>query len=305
MPELPFLEILAENLASVVSGRRIDRFQVLQPALLMRADPSPDTFIGEYLSLPMRIGKYLVLETESRRAIVLHLMRLGRLVAESASKAEGRRAARARSSPRSAGRPTARPLPKNVSARLVFDDSSELRLIEHGTEKRARLWLAEDRDSIPELAAIGPDPSRGELTLEVFRAAIHGEPRQLKRWLTDQRALSGIGNGLSDEILYEAGLSPLQLTSNLDAGEEGRLHAATLAVVERQIALLRESAAGELPLKEPVEHYVVHDHRGGRCPRCGSTIAWVRYADHDLFYCPGCQTGGRPLKDRRLSKLLK
>ena len=286
MPELPFLEILAENLAPVVSGRRIDRVQVLQPALLQRAEPAPETFVGEYLSLPMRIGKYVVLETESRRAIAIHLMRAGRLVSH-----------------RGAG--AGRGLPKNVSARLVFDDSSELRLVEHGTEKRARLWLAEDRDSIPELHAIGPDPSRGELTLDVFRSAIRTEPRQLKSWLTDQRALSGIGNGLSDEILYEAGLSPLQLTSNLEPAEEERLHTATLAVVERQIALLRESAAGKLPQKEPVEHYVVHDHRGDACARCGSAIAWVRYADRDLFYCPGCQTGGRPLKDRRLSKLLR
>ena len=289
MPELPFLEILAENLASVVSGRRIDRIQIRQPALLMRAEPGPEAFVGEYLSLPMRIGKYLVLETESRRAIVLHLMRAGRLVSSGA-----RRASKANPA-----------VPKNVSARFVFDDSSELRLIEHGTEKRARLWLTDDRDSIPELAALGPDPARGELTLERFRAAIRTEPRQLKSWLTDQRALSGIGNGLSDEILHEARLSPLQLTSRLDSEEEARLHAATLAVVERQIALLRESARGALPQKEPVEHYAVHDHRGDPCPRCGTAIAWVRYADHDLFYCPGCQTGGRPLKDRRLSKLLK
>ena len=286
MPELPFLEILAENLAPVVSGRRIDRIQILQPALLMRAEPPPDSFAGEYLSLPMRVGKYLVLETESRRVIVLHLMRAGRLVAQPSPSP----------SPR---------LPKHVSARFVFDDASELRLVEHGTEKRARLWLAEDRDQVPELSAIGPDPSRGELTLERFRAAIRAESRQLKGWLTDQRAISGIGNGLSDEILHDAKLPPLQLTSNLNEAEVSCLHGSIMAVVERQVALLRDSAAGALPQKEPVEHYVVHDHRGDSCPRCGSTIAWVRYTDHDLYYCPGCQTGGRPLKDRRLSKLLK
>jgi formamidopyrimidine-DNA glycosylase len=299
VPELPFLEILAENLAPVVSGRRIDEIQILQPALLQRANPPPESFAGEYLSLPMRIGKYLVLETESRRVIVLHLMRAGRLVAQPAPEDGPAKAAVAGS-----GRGPLR-LPKHVSARLVFDDSSELRLVEHGTEKRARLWLAEDRDEVPELRAIGPDPSRGELTAERFRAAIRADSRQLKSWLTDQRAISGIGNGLSDEILYEARLSPLQLTSNLDGGEEERVRAAIGAVVERQVGLLRASAAGALPQKEPVEHYVVHDHRGDPCPRCGATIAWVRYADHDLFYCPGCQTGGKPLKDRRLSKLLK
>ena len=291
MPELPFLEILAENLASVVSGRRIDRIQILQPALLQRAEPAPEAFVGEYLSLPMRLGKYLVLETESRRSIVIHLMRLGRLISVPA--------------PGEGGVGAKRALPKNVSARFVFDDRSELRLIEHGTEKRARLWLVEDRDTLPELRVIGPDPSRGELSLERFRSAIGAEPRQLKSWLTDQRVLSGIGNGLSDEILYEAKLSPLQLTSNLDGAEVTRLHAATIAVVERQVGLLRGSADGALPQKEPVEHYVVHDHRGDPCPGCGVSIAWVRYADHDLFYCPGCQTGGKPLKDRRLSRLLR
>ena len=297
MPELPFLEVLAENLAAAVSGRRIDAFDVRQPALLMRAEPSPESFVGEFVSFPRRVGKYLVFETESCRVIVLHLMRLGRITVAP----PGRRAPAAAQ----AGRAGGAPLPKNVSARICFDDGSELRLIEHGTEKKARLWLADDVDSIPELGRLGPDPSRGELTLERFLESVGAAPRQLKTLLTDPAAVAGIGNGLSDEILFEARLSPLKRTDQLDEAETARLHAAVLAVVDRQVSLLRDSAAGKLPQKEPVEHYAVHDHRGEPCPRCGTPIAWVSYADRDTFYCPGCQTGGAPLKDRRLSKLLK
>jgi formamidopyrimidine-DNA glycosylase len=296
VPELPFLEILAENLASSVSGRRIEAFDIRQPALLQRTEPAPQSFVGEFVSFPRRVGKYLVLETESCRVIVLHLMRLGRItVAPAASERRPAPGARA-----AVGAP-----PKNVSARIRFDDGSELRLVEHGTEKKARLWLSDDIDSIPELAKLGPDPARGELTLDRFLDALRTESRQLKTLLTDPASVAGIGNGLSDEILYEARLSPMKRTDQLDDEEAARLHAAVLSVVERQVALLRGSADGALPQKEPVEHYVVHDHKGEPCPRCGTPIAWISYADRDTFYCPGCQTGGVPLKDRRMSKLLK
>ena len=290
MPELPFLEILAENLAAGVAGRRIEAIEVRQPALLQTAVP-PESFAGEYLSLPVRRGKYIVLECESRRAIVLHLMRLGRLRLAPAPEP-------GRASKRAAG-------PTGSSARIVFDDGSALLLIEHGTEKRARLWLTDDPDALPELRSVGPDPTRGELAEPAFLASLRAASRQLKTLLTDQRAIAGIGNGLSDEILYEARLSPLQLTAKTSDEDGRRLFQAIGSVLARQTALLRESAAGELPQREPVEHYAVHDRAGSPCARCGSAIARISYADRETFYCPGCQTGGRTLSDRRLSKLLK
>lgn len=310
MPELPFLEILAENLAAGVAGRRIERIEIRQPALLQRPEPAADSFVGEYLSLPTRCGKILVLETESRRVIAIHLMRLGRLELvsprTSVSGTTKKRRGAASDSPRPAAGARPAALPRKVSARILFDDGSELRLLEHGTEKRARLWLGEDLESIEALHDLGPDPSRGELTPERFRAALaETGSRQVKTFLTDSRAIAGIGNGLADEILFAARLSPHQRTGNLTAEEIDRFHAAILAVIERQVKLLRESAAGELPQKEPVQHYRVHDHKGEPCPRCGTPIAWISYAERDTFYCPGCQTGGVPLKDRRLSKLLK
>jgi formamidopyrimidine-DNA glycosylase len=291
VPELPFLEILAENLAAGIAGRRIEAIEIRQPALLQTA-VMPETFTGEFLSLPARRGKYLVLECESRRAIVMHLMRLGRLRLAPAP-APGRAPKRAPGGS------------KAWSARIAFDDGSALLLVEHGTEKRARLWLADDADSLDVLAAVGPDPTRGELTEERFLAALRAGSRRLKTFLTDQRAISGIGNGLSDEILYEARLSPLRLTGQVTDEEARRLYAAVGEVLERQTTRLRESAAGALPQREPSEHYAVHDHAGSTCARCGSVIARISYADHETFYCPGCQTGGTPLKDRRLSKLLK
>ena len=282
MPELPFLEILAENLAARVSGRRIESIRIRQPALLQTASPSPESFVGEFLSLPARVGKYLVLETESRRAIVFHLMRAGRVAMEEAPSAV-----------------------RALSARIDFDDGTALKLVEHGKEKRAKLWLADDLADVPELGRLGADPSRGELSLERFSNALRAGSRRLKTFLTDQRAIAGIGNGLSDEILYAARLSPMKLTGALSVLEIEALQASVLHVIEEQIEKLRASAAGELPQREPREHYQVHDHAGERCPRCGRPIARVSFVDHETFYCPGCQTGGKPLKDRRLSRLLK
>ncbi len=281
MPELPFLEVLAENLASRVSGRRIESILIRQPALLQTSAPAPESFVGEFLSLPGRVGKYLILETESRRAIVIHLMRAGRLAVTPSPGSAADRGAPAK------GRVARGPaLLKHLSARIW-------------------LWLAEDSSDVPELGRLGPDPSRGELTYERFRSAMDAASRQLKTFLTDQRAIAGIGNGLSDEILYEARLSPMRLTGSLTEPEARALHLALLAVVSAQTEKLRESMSGELPQKEPREHYRVHDHAGTKCPRCGAAIARVSFADHEIFYCPGCQTGGKPLKDRRLSKLLK
>jgi formamidopyrimidine-DNA glycosylase len=289
VPELPFLEILAENLAARVSGRRIESILIRQPALLQTASPSPESFAGEFLSLPTRVGKYLALETESRRAIVIHLMRAGRIAAEDAP---------ARRSPRAVS-------PRQLSARIAFDDGASLKLVEHGKEKRAKLWLVDDIADVPELGRLGADPSRGELSFERFSQALRAGSRRLKSFLTDQRAIAGIGNGLSDEILYEARLSPMKLTGAVTEEEALTLHAALLSVVAEQTEKLRRSAAGELPQKEPREHYIVHDHAGARCPRCGTSVARVSFVDHEIFYCPGCQTGGKLLKDRRLSKLLK
>lgn len=286
MPELPFVEILAENLSVRILGRRIESLVVRQPALLRTPVP-PESFAGEYLSLARRQGKYLILETESRRALVLHLMRLGRI--DVAEPAEGR----------------ARALPKNVSAAIWLDDGSEIRVVEHGSEKRARLWLVEDATDVAELSALGPDPARGAFTRERFLAALRAESRQLKTFLMDQRAIAGIGNGLADEMLWEARLSPLTLTGRLPEVEAAALHEAVLRVVEAQVERLRASADGALPKREPVEHYSVHDHAGAACPRCGASIARISYADWETFYCPGCQTGGKPLKDRRLSRLLR
>ena len=285
MPEIPFLEILAENLAARVSGRRIESILIRQPALLQTASPAPESFAGEFLSLPTRVGKYIVLETESRRALVIHLMRSGRIQVQDLAQKAG--------------------LQKALSARVVLDDGTRLDLVEHGKEKKAKLWLTEDVADVPDLKRLGPDPSRGELEPEALAEALRAERRQLKSFLTDQRVMSGIGNGLSDEILHAAKLSPMKLSPTVTEAEVQALHAAILRVVAEQTEKLRLSAAGELPQKEPREHYAVHDHAGSPCPACGTTVARVSFADHDLFYCPGCQTGGKLLKDRRLSKLLK
>src|SRR5437879_3044830 len=178
---------LSKHPAAPVSARRIETILIRQPALLQTASPPPESFAGEFLSLPTRVGKYLALETESRRAILIHLMRAGRIDVKPGD---------------GAGRKAGASSPKHLSARIGFDDGTRLDLVEHGKEKRAKLWLVEDLADVPELGRLGPDPSRGELSRAALEEALRGASRQLKTFLTDQRTLAGIGNGLSDEILY-------------------------------------------------------------------------------------------------------
>ena len=175
--------------------------------------------------------------------------------------------------------------------------------MEHGTEKKARLWLADELDAVEELRGIGPDPTREGLTVERFAArACERAPAEdvAHRPAIDRRDRERpLGRNM-----WEARLSPLQRPT-IWTTARWRGFTTRRDGARAPGNLLRESAAGALPQKEPVEHYAVHDHKGEPCPRCETPIAWVSYADRDTFYCPGCQTGGVPLKDRRMSKLLK
>jgi formamidopyrimidine-DNA glycosylase len=199
----------------------------------------------------------------------------------------------------------ARPGKGPLAFRLLFADGSGFNLTEAGTQKRLALYLVNELAQVPGIAALGPDPLAPEFTPEVLEAILDAAGRaQLKGVLRDQRIIAGIGNAYSDEILHAAKLSPFKPASGLSPTERAELYAA----IRTELAEAIERAAG-LAAKELKDAkragLRVHGRTGQPCAVCGTTVAEVSFADSALQYCPGCQTGGKPLADRRLSRLLK
>ncbi|HET7053036.1 MAG TPA: DNA-formamidopyrimidine glycosylase family protein [Solirubrobacterales bacterium] len=281
MPELPEVEITARRLSSALSGATVE--SVLAPGMnvMKTFEPSLDALAGRELTAVRRVGKMPVLEFGDL-ALLIHLMSAGRL-----------RIFEKRASP------------KDRASRVLvrLEDGRELRLREFGTKQRAWAKLlpsaavAEDEA----VATLGPEAWPAP-PLDAFAAAID-QPRHLHPLLRHQRDLAGIGRSWVDEILWEAKLSPFKQGSELDEEEVERLHAA-LHVLGDAIEHYEETIGPELPDKLPMP-LQVHKREGEPCPRCGTTIEAVFFAEHQTNYCPQEQTGGRVLKDRRLSRLLK
>jgi formamidopyrimidine-DNA glycosylase len=281
MPELPEVEITARRLGSALSGTKVE--SVLAPGMnvMKTFEPPLDALAGRELTAVRRIGKMPVLEFGDL-ALLIHLMSAGRL-----------RIFEKRASP------------KDRASRVLvrLEDGRELRLREFGTKQRAWAKLlpaaavAEDEA----VATLGPE-AWPPPPLDAFAATID-QPRHLHPLLRHQRDLAGIGRSWVDEILWEARLSPFKQGSELDEEEVERLHAA-LHVLGDAIEYYEETIGPELPDKLPMP-LQVHKREGEPCPRCGTTIEAVFFAEHQMNYCPEEQTGGRVLKDRRLSRLLK
>jgi formamidopyrimidine-DNA glycosylase len=283
MPELPDITVYVEALRERTVERRLTRIRILNPFLLRSAEPPIDSVVGLCVEGASRLGKRIVLELEQELRLVLHLMVAGRL--------EWRDAPAAR-----LGRQT---------AAVISFESGELVITEAGTKKRASLHLVRGSDA---LAA----HDRGGLELEkidaaAFRAALTRENHTLKRALTDPRILSGVGNAYSDEILHRARLSPIKLTSRLSDDEAARLFDAARATLGEWTERLRSQYAGRFPTKVTAfrPEMQVHGRFGKPCPVCGTTVQRIRYATNETNYCPRCQTGGKLLADRALSRLLK
>jgi formamidopyrimidine-DNA glycosylase len=291
MPELPFVTVLVENLRAQVEGRTIVDVIVRSVYVLKTADPPIMSLAGRRIVHVSRRGKLLVFHLTGALVMVMHLRRNGRLQVLPRGKAR-----------------TA----KDLAITLVLDDGNDLRLIEVGPKKAASLWVftagreagGSETESEP-LAGLGIEPLTPAFTRAAL-AALLGEARmQLKRFLTLQRYVVGIGNAFSDEILWAAQLSPHAATSALTEDEVARLHHAIRTVLEEAVAAHRKEFAGTLPMREPLHLLRVHRHGKEPCPRCGTPIAVIYYENRETYYCPTCQAGGRVYADRRRSRLLR
>jgi formamidopyrimidine-DNA glycosylase len=283
LPELPDVAVYLEALERRIVGSRLERVRLLTPFLLRSVDPPLAAAAGQTVTGLRRLGKRLVIALEDDLFLVLHLMIAGRL---------HWRAAGARA-------------PGRIGLAAFDFSTGTLVLTEAGTKKRASLDLVRG-----EAALRAHDPGGLEVLeadLAAFRRALVAENHTLKRVLTDPRVFSGIGNAYSDEIFHRARLSPVKHSQALTDDEVGRLYEATRAVLTEWVARLRREAGEGFP--EGVTAFrpamAVHGRYGKPCPDCGSPVQRIIYAENETNYCARCQTGGRILADRALSRLLK
>ena len=288
MPELPEVEALAAFLDERLAGRTIDRIWPVAVSVLKTYDPPLSALHGRVVGGVARHGKFLDIAAGDLH-LVVHLARAGWL--------------RWREDlPTSPPRPGRGPL----ALRLLLAEpaGAGLDLTEAGTTKRLAVYCVADPADVPGIARLGPDPLDPAFTPEVFAGLLDGERRQLKGVLRDQSVIAGIGNAYSDEVLHAARMSPFKLASALTPEETARLYEAVRATLGDAVERSRGLVAGELKGEKRVG-LRVHGRTGQPCPVCGDTIREVSFSDSSLQYCPTCQTGGRPLADRRLSRLLK
>jgi formamidopyrimidine-DNA glycosylase len=283
MPELPDISAYIAALEPRIVGRRLERVRVANPFLVRTADPPLASVGGRTVHELRRIGKRIAIGLDDELWVVLHLMIAGRLHwRDAGAKLAGR----------------------NTLAAFDFPNGS-LVLTEAGTKRRASLHVVRGEEALEALDPGGIDIFDNDLA--AFRTALTAENRTLKRALTDPRILSGIGNAYSDEILHAAQLSPIALTHKLTDDEWQRLYDATRAQMRLWIDRLVDEAAGGFPEHVTAfrEDMAVHGRFGEPCPRCGTPIQRIRYADNETNYCPHCQTKDMLLADRSLSRLLK
>ena len=283
MPELPDIVVYQEALVRRVEGTALERVRLASPFLLRTVEPPLERVGGQTVAAVERVGKRIVLALDGELFLVLHLMIAGRLH----WKEKG-----------------AQP-PKKVGLAAFDFSSGTLTLTEAGTKKRASLHLVAGRRALEALDPGGIDVL--EASWEQFASRLRAANHTLKRSLTDPRLFSGIGNAYSDEILHAARLSPLQLTWNLDEEEVSRLCEASQDVLRSWIARLRHEAGHNFPEKVTAfrKDMAVHGRFGQPCPICGAPVQRIVYAENEANYCARCQTGGRLLADRALSRLLR
>ncbi|HKD01539.1 MAG TPA: DNA-formamidopyrimidine glycosylase family protein [Terriglobales bacterium] len=283
MPELPDIVTYIAALEPRLAGQRLEKVRLSGPFLLRTVDPPVAEVEGHTVRELRRIGKRIAMGMDNDLWLVLHLMIAGRLHWRRRSAKLGGR--------------------QNLAA-FDFPEGS-LVLTEAGARRRASLHIVKGEEGLRALDPGGIDIFSSDL--DAFRAALTAENRTLKRALTDPRLLSGIGNAYSDEILHAAQLSPVALTHKLDPHEWQRLYDATRRTLQLWTDRLRAEAENGFPEKVTAfrRGMAVHGRYGEPCPRCGDKVLRIRYADNETNYCARCQTGGRVLADRSLSRLLR
>ncbi|MEU4419143.1 DNA-formamidopyrimidine glycosylase family protein [Actinoplanes sp. NPDC024001] len=286
MPELPEVEALAAYLRERAVGHTVQRFEVASFSALKTYDPAPSTLGGLPVVAAGRHGKFLDVGIGPELHLIVHLARAGWLHYRDSFKSPA----------------PLKPGSGPIAIRVRLDDDSGFDLTEAGTQKSLAAYLVRDPAEVPGVSRLGPDALA--VSLDEFTSRIRGRNGQIKGVLTDQEVLAGIGNAYSDEILHVAKLSPFALSGKLTDEQIGTLYEAMRAVetdaVERSVGQKAAELKGEKRAGMRV-----HARTGLPCPVCGDTVREVSFADKSLQYCPTCQTGGKPLADRRLSKLVR
>jgi len=283
MPELPDVVVYIEALEQRARGQPLEGVRLGSPFVLRSADPPLSAAFGRKVRALRRMGKRIVFELEGELFLVIHLMISGRLH----WKERGAK------------------VPGKVGLAAFDFPSGTLTFTEASTKKRASIHLVRGEEALKEFDRGGLEVLGA--TQEQFAAALRSENHTLKRSLTDPRLFSGIGNAYSDELLHRAGMSPVKLTGQLTDEEVGRLFKATVETLVEWRDRLREEAGEEFPEGVTAfrEEMAVHGRYGKPCPRCGAKVQRIVYAENETNYCPKCQTGGKLLADRSLSRLLK
>jgi formamidopyrimidine-DNA glycosylase len=283
MPELPDVTIYLESLERRVLGRKLRKLRVSSPFVLRTYDPAPADLAEKKITGLARVGKRIVFAFEDSLFLVIHLMIAGRFK----------------------WLPPDAKIPAKLGLAALDFDEGTLLLTEAGSKRRASMHIVRGEEAVRAMDPGGIEPL--EMTLDEFRAALTRERHTIKRTLTDPHVFSGIGNAYSDEILHRARLSPVQMTTNLDSEELARLYDAIRATLLDWIARLRAETGDGFPAKVTAfrPDMAVHGRYGKPCPDCGSPIQHIVYAENETNYCARCQTGGKLLADRALSRLLK
>lgn len=288
MPELPEVEALAQDLRGRLRDRAIVRVDIAAFSALKTFDPPLSSLAGSYIDDVTRHGKFLDISASGLH-LVVHLSRAGwvRWRVEV---------------PKLPPKPSSR---SPLAARVVLDDSSGLDITEAGTQKRLAIYVVRNPLDVPGIARLGPDPLSDEFSPELLREILTNAGRtQIKGVLRHQGTIAGIGNAYSDELLHAARMSPFKPASAIDDKQLRVLYDAIRSVLGAAVDRSRGLAASELK-GEKKSHLAVHGRVGEQCPVCGDTVREVSFADSSLQYCPTCQTGGKVLADRRMSRLLK
>jgi formamidopyrimidine-DNA glycosylase len=278
VPESPEVQALAERVTARLAGAAFVHAEPLSFSALKTVAPLPQDLSGRLLDAVGRRGKFLVFRFEGGHRLLVHLSQGGRIDLE-------------------AGRGSSRP--RGGVVRLAFDRPPSVLVKEYGTERKAGWWVLAPGDDGP-LAKLGPEALSEEFARFILAGADTG---RLHALLRDQRRVAGIGRGYSDDILHRAKLSPFRSLTSLDQGERRRFLDAITSVLGEGLAVERRREGG-LPPKVG-DHWIVHGKAGTPCPVCGADLRRVSYESHEVTYCPDCQTGGRILADRRMSRLLK
>ncbi|WP_026412504.1 Fpg/Nei family DNA glycosylase [Actinomadura oligospora] len=287
MPELPEVESLAAFLRERAVGHAVARVDVLAISALKTYDPPVTSLGGLTITGVARHGKFLDIDADGLH-LVVHLARAGWLRWRDEVPVK-----------------PVRPGGKNpLALRVHLDDGSGFDLTEAGTKKGLAVYVVRDASDVEGVASLGPDPLAASFTVDTLAGIVRGKRTQIKGLLRDQKIVAGIGNAYSDEVLHVAKMSPFKIAGSLTDEEIQTLYDAVIDTLRDAVARSEGLAAQDLKAEKKTG-LRVHGRTGEKCPVCGDVIREVSFADSSLQYCPTCQTGGKPLADRRLSRLLK